>query len=47
MPNIGLNCTCPHCGENFNVADALSQAALEELRQGIASENDANMQWRL
>lgn len=44
MPNMELNCTCPHCGENFNVADALSQAALEELRQGIALENDANIQ---
>jgi hypothetical protein len=39
-----IQCTCPHCGESFNVADALSQLALEELRQGIASENDENIQ---
>ena len=44
MPNLELNCTCPHCGESFNVADALSQVALEELRQGIVAENDADIQ---
>jgi hypothetical protein len=44
MPNLELNCTCPHCGESFNVADALSQIALEELRQGFVAENDADIQ---
>ena len=38
------NCTCPHCGETFQLAQALAQEAIERLQANFAAEGNAEVQ---
>ena len=38
------NCTCPHCGETFELAQALAQEAIERLQANFVAEGNAEVQ---
>ena len=38
------NCTCPHCGETFQLAQALAQEAIERLQANFAAEGNEEVQ---
>ena len=38
------NCTCPHCGETFQLAQALAQEAIERLQANFAAEGSEVVQ---
>ena len=45
MPiNLDLNCSCPHCGESFLLADALAQEAIDNLQANLGAANDEVIQ---
>lgn len=38
------NCTCPHCGETFELAQALAREAIERLQANFVAEGNAEVQ---